>query len=1074
MILRGKLFAESPIYRGNARKTMFTRDGDGTQRLVSLAGEISGTAQSLMDAFIGQSRNGKNIGLLNRLWQRLYGGSLPSGLVTRVECRLQEGAYPQNHFFDLRMGIKLDEDRWAAEANANYKMETLFRQSVFDFTLHVNDNLLGQDDNAAKLFYLLQELREGRFWFGAGKSKGLGRCRLEIDLPFSPEGTSLTAQAHANHLAISVTFTAANPILVGWNWGKVDPDVPAFAAVEGRLLLEGMREIPEPIRERLTMSIGGPILSAGDWNRKLATYLPRTVAIWLREQSVGQTETWTLPSAALAKLGKGRYALSKKVIASVQPLSDSPFPSREAAETAITHALGDKANMAKRILKVMAHERQTGHEFNREAWQTVVDGLGLEAGLADSLAGQIEDEAALTATLTRACQVVLPQLAQQVERQIRLLESDSWVDVEIENREQHIKIKTMLLNGQIREDQWGDSQQVPEGVSVAAWREFLASHRRVRYHHMLNGRNLRKSITNDQNFIAFLRAYRNRTRQELAQPHHTDFRAGGASGREISRKYGKPYDTIFMRMLSWAPSADREGAWEAYIPGSTIKGAFRKRASQILKTLWGDTGRTKNVLDRLFGARGRVGRVFFSDAYLKDPHDPARAWCSMDGIRMDPKTGRPSEAAKTDYLYAYGAQLAFHLHLDWQDLDADDLEAFELLKHLLQDFRRGDIPLGGEKTVGFGWVQATVTGLRWLTAEANGLSRQLFGAHPLAPDGLWQRLDLEGEAATNALQPTTALAAEDTAAVAAPPRSNLGFISHRAFGGYCGTLAVEAEVLSPLSIQESGQPSFTTMLDGQPVNGWDFFSMAPPDPALRGDDWVYALPSKSLKGLLHHLYAIASDSSTPSPDVGHLNPADSLFGWVGPGQNQAIMGRVAFSFGPFEAPAWAWFKVPYPYGQWQFRQGEWQNVPGQSAAVQLIGKNWRLFPHAPLAPIVQQMEAFSPDTPQAHYVRAVMPGSRARFTVRFWNLEEAELQRLIWCLVLEEGLAHKMGNGRYLGFGSLRFRVLPDSFLIDWPKRYAGQMDQAWRLPLDVTEWATSRVVKYHAQLRQALNAKRL
>jgi len=77
MILQGKLIAETPLYRGNARKTLFTRDGDGTQRLVSLAGEISGTAQALMDAFIGQSRDGRNIGLLNRLWLRLYGGPMP-------------------------------------------------------------------------------------------------------------------------------------------------------------------------------------------------------------------------------------------------------------------------------------------------------------------------------------------------------------------------------------------------------------------------------------------------------------------------------------------------------------------------------------------------------------------------------------------------------------------------------------------------------------------------------------------------------------------------------------------------------------------------------------------------------------------------------------------------------------------------------------------------------------------------------------------------------------------------------------------------------------------------------------
>ncbi len=59
MIISGILIAESPVYRGNARKTIFTRDDDGKHRLVSLAGEVSGTAQALMDAFIGSSRNKK-------------------------------------------------------------------------------------------------------------------------------------------------------------------------------------------------------------------------------------------------------------------------------------------------------------------------------------------------------------------------------------------------------------------------------------------------------------------------------------------------------------------------------------------------------------------------------------------------------------------------------------------------------------------------------------------------------------------------------------------------------------------------------------------------------------------------------------------------------------------------------------------------------------------------------------------------------------------------------------------------------------------------------------------------------
>lgn len=98
MILKGKLYVESPIYRGNARKTLFTRDGDGSHRLVSLAGEVSGTAQALMDAFIGESKNRKNIGLINQLWARLYGVPLPNNLITGVDCKLQNKAIPETIF----------------------------------------------------------------------------------------------------------------------------------------------------------------------------------------------------------------------------------------------------------------------------------------------------------------------------------------------------------------------------------------------------------------------------------------------------------------------------------------------------------------------------------------------------------------------------------------------------------------------------------------------------------------------------------------------------------------------------------------------------------------------------------------------------------------------------------------------------------------------------------------------------------------------------------------------------------------------------------------------------------------
>ncbi|MBN1995480.1 MAG: hypothetical protein JW953_22525 [Anaerolineae bacterium] len=1072
MLLRGTLLAESPIYRGNARKTLFTRDGDGTQRLVSLAGEIQGTAQALMDAFIGESRDGRNTGLLNQLWQRLYNSPLPRGLITKVDCKLQKEAYPRDNFFDLRMGVRLDEDRWAIESNANYKMETLYRNSTFDFSMAVDDGLLQKNDNQARLYYVLQELQAGRFWFGAGKSKGLGRCRLDIKLPFAAPENPPALRPGTNHLRLALTFKANNPLLVGWNWGKVDPDVPAFAAIDGRVLVAAMRDLPDPIRSRLEMSLSGPILSPEDWKQKLAEYLPRVIAIWLQERSSAEAESLVLPASALKKLGKGKFGLSAKVLEKLEPLVGQPFSDRELAEAAVTEALADKANMANRVLDAMEVKVEARHEFDQKAWQSLAAAVGMEADLGQQLTARLDSEAELVEILRGACRRALPRLYDQIDQQIHLLQSDAWVDAEIASRTEHLRVKQMLLQGKINEQQWHNRHQSPQGISDRAWRDFLDSHSRVRFKHLLSPVNLRKSIANDENFIAFLQAYRDRTRQELAQPQHIDFRAGGIGGREMSKKYGKPYDTVFMRMLSWSPGQDKE-RWEVYIPGSTIKGAFRKRASQVLKTLWGESGRTKEVLENLFGAQRRRGLAFFSDAYLVDPQNPDRAWCSMDGVKMNPSTGQPIEQAKSDYLFAYGEQLVFQLRLDLQDIQLEDLESVSLLLHLLQDFQKGDIPLGGEKSSGFGWVQANVADLTWLTAGPDDVGQQLFGKQALTPAGVWQKLELKGQTAADALPVIDPLKAE-TKVSKSPPQARAGFISHRAFGGYCGSLAVEATILTPISIRESGEPSFTATLSDGPSHGYDFFALAPPEAALRNQDKTYALPSKSLRGMLRHIYAIASNSIEDSPDIGQLNPTDSLFGWVGRGPNQSLMSRLVFNFGLFESPELAWFKTPYPYGGWKYQNGQWQKTAGNGVPRVRIGGHWRVFPHTPLAPIVEQMADFQPDTAQANYCRAILPGARARFEVRFWNLTEAELQRLAWCVALEPELAHKMGQNRYLGFGSLRLRLLPDSFLVDWTKRYDGGPDPKWRLPFEADQWLNPKVIEHYAELTQALNAKQL
>ncbi|HDQ73789.1 MAG TPA: hypothetical protein ENN19_17085, partial [Chloroflexi bacterium] len=281
-----------------------------------------------------------------------------------------------------------------------------------------------------------------------------------------------------------------------------------------------------------------------------------------------------------------------------------------------------------------------------------------------------------------------------------------------------------------------------------------------------------------------------------------------------------------------------------------------------------------------------------------------------------------------------------------------------------------------------------------------------------------------------------------------------------------------AEVLTPLHIRESGEPSWTVTLSEGPVNGWDAFSMSPPEAAMRPDNRTYALPSKSVKGMIRHIYTIASDAQQPSVDLGRLNPADALFGWVGKGTNQALMGRLVFNFATFESPELTWFKTPYPYTGWHFDpvKGEWQMQEGRETSKHRIAETWRLFRHKPLPPFVKRLDDFTPDAVQANYFRAIMPGSKAKFTIRFWNLNDEELKRLIWSVNLQPGLAHKIGHHRYLGFGSLKLRVLPESYFIDWSKRYADVPDEEWQRPIDVEKWLDHHVIAHYVALMKALD----
>lgn len=58
-------------------------------------------------------------------------------------------------------------------------------------------------------------------------------------------------------------------------------------------------------------------------------------------------------------------------------------------------------------------------------------------------------------------------------------------------------------------------------------------------------------------------------------------------------------------------------------------------------------------------------------------------------------------------------------------------------------------------------------------------------------------------------------------------------------------------------------------------------------------------------------------------------------------------------------------------------------------------------------------------------------GRRFTFTVRFENLTQVELKRLVACLVLDDQHAHKLGMAKPLGFGSCQIRILEEGSSVD-------------------------------------------
>lgn len=179
-----------------------------------------------------------------------------------------------------------------------------------------------------------------------------------------------------------------------------------------------------------------------------------------------------------------------------------------------------------------------------------------------------------------------------------------------------------------------------------------------------------------------------------------------------------------------------------------------------------------------------------------------------------------------------------------------------------------------------------------------------------------------------------------------------------------------------------------------------------------------------------------------------LCPACRVFGWVREGAEDiaqdvptAYAGRVRFTHGTLTHSAGelpettlAILSTPKPTTTafYLLREGQTDAaVTYDTPGARLRGRKFYRH-HGEARPEEYRSEN---RTDQNRTVRgALNPGAIFTFTVDFENLAPLELGALLYALELEDGLVHRLGYARPLGFGSVRVTV-EKLEIVDWQKR---------------------------------------
>lgn len=155
------------------------------------------------------------------------------------------------------------------------------------------------------------------------------------------------------------------------------------------------------------------------------------------------------------------------------------------------------------------------------------------------------------------------------------------------------------------------------------------------------------------------------------------------------------------------------GERQAILPGTSLAGVLRHRATRILRTLGGSHVAVDQFIDTMFGPqeiqkgqrKGKASRLVVNETTVHAANE-----LIQNRIRIDRFTGGAYESALFNEQPVFGLSHT-RIAIDLQLRNPRDSE-LGLLLLLLKDFWTGDLPLGGESSIGRGRLkgkEATVS-----------------------------------------------------------------------------------------------------------------------------------------------------------------------------------------------------------------------------------------------------------------------------------------------------------------------------------------------------------------------------